>query len=192
MSLKQTEAALRKFAKGVVRSARQNLTKQKQNDSKGLYNSIDYKIEVGPNSFSLKFFMNQYGLFQDRGVDGTVKKYRLATKLPNLSREFKQKFSYKSSSNLLGLEAKTGLFGKWAKRKGIRLRNKKGQYVSFKQAGFMIAHNKKRVGIKPSLFFTRPFLRLFDNLPDELVEAYGLDVMDFLEFNLGEILNNES
>lgn len=190
-SLKHTEVALRNFAKSVIKSARQNLTKQKQNVSKDLYDSLDYRLNVSPNSFELKFFMETYGLFQDRGVSGTKEKYKLVGELPFLKREFAQRFSYKSTSNLIGLEAKTGLFGKWAKAKGVRLRNKKGQYVTYKQAGFMIAQNKKRVGIKPTLFFTRPFLKLFDRLDDKLVEAYSLDVMDFLEFNLGEILNNK-
>ena len=39
-------------------------------------------------------------------------------------------------------------------------------------------------GIKPSLFFTKPFEKAFERLPDELVEAYGLDVEQFLKYTI--------
>ena len=32
------------------------------------------------------------------------------------------------------------------------------------------------------LFFTRPFIKAFDNLPDDIVEAYGLDLEQFIKF----------
>ena len=36
-------------------------------------------------------------------------------------------------------------------------------------------------GIKPSLFFTKPFEAAFKKLPDELVEKYGLDMEELFE-----------
>jgi len=32
--------------------------------------------------------------------------------------------------------------------------------------------------LKPSLFFTKPFDKAFDRLPDEIVEAYGIDIVN--------------
>jgi hypothetical protein len=49
---------------------------------------------------------------------------------------------------------------------------------------YIISNSIFEKGIKPSLFFTKPFEKAFKNLPNELVEAYGLDVEDFLAFTL--------
>ena len=38
-------------------------------------------------------------------------------------------------------------------------------------------------GIKPSKFMTKALEKEFKTLPDELIEAYGLDIDDFLDFN---------
>ena len=37
-------------------------------------------------------------------------------------------------------------------------------------------------GIKPTEFYSKPFEKEFQKLPQELVEAYALDVEQFLEF----------
>ena len=50
----------------------------------------------------------------------------------------------------------------------------------------MIASNIYNRGLKPSLFFTKPFEQGFKKLPDELLEAYGLDVEEFLQFTLNK------
>jgi hypothetical protein len=41
-------------------------------------------------------------------------------------------------------------------------------------------------GIKPSLFFTKPFEAAFRKLPDELIQAYGLDVEEFLQYTINK------
>lgn len=174
MDLKETKESLNKFAKYVVQQSRSNLTKNKKNYSKELYNSLGSEIDVGANSFSLDFVMEKYGIFQDRGVKGTESGRSL------------DNFRYKQSSNLKGFEAATGTFAKWAKFRNIRLRNAKGQFAkgNYKSIGFIIANSIKKKGIKPSLFFTKPFEKAFHNLPNELVEAYGLDVEQFLQYTI--------
>lgn len=173
MNLKETNNALNKFAKYVIQQSRTNLTKGNKNYKKDLYESLKSDINVSPNSFSLSFIMNEYGIYQDKGVSGTEEKY-------------KTKFSYKSTSNLTGFEAKTGTFAKWAKFRGFRLRNKKGQFSKgdYKTIGFILANSIKKKGIKPSLFFTKPFERAFNNLPDELITAFGLDLDNFIDFTI--------
>ena len=117
MQLKETQTALRAFGKYVVQQARTNLTKGKKNVSKELYDSIGYTIEEVSQGFRLYFEMEDYGMFQDRGVKGV----RGGKSLSN--------FSYKQSSNLVGLESKTGTFGKWASAKRIQFRDKKGRFL---------------------------------------------------------------
>ena len=74
----------------------------------------------------------------------------------------------------------------WAKFRNIRLRDDKGRFTkgNYQTIGFLIARKIYREGIKPSLFFTKPFEQAFNKLPEELVDKYGLDVEDFLAFTL--------
>ena len=147
---------------------RTNLTKGKKNVSKELYNSIEYNLEEVSKGFRLFFEMEDYGMFQDRGVKGV----RGGKSLSN--------FSYKQSSNLVGLESATGTFRKWASAKRIQFRDKKGRFLSYKQTGFALATIVKNYGIKPSLFFTTPFEKAFTNLPKDLQEQFAVDLENLI------------
>ena len=76
----------------------------------------------------------------------------------------------------------------WAKAKGLKLRDSKGRFQKggYTTLGFLIARSIQKKGLKPSLFFTKPFEQGFKKLPDELLEAYGLDVEEFLQFTLNK------
>ena len=163
--LNNVKDSLNKFAKYVVQQSRTNLTKGKKNVSKSLYNSIDYDLTVSPNSFSLSFIMDEYGMYQDKGVSGTQKKYNTPFKYTNKMPPIKP-------------------LADWAKFKNIRLRNAKGQFAkgNYKTIGFLISRSIYRKGIKPSLFFTKPFERSFKNLPDEVVKAFALEIENLLDF----------
>ena len=120
MQLKETQIALRAFGKYVVQQARTNLTKGgkygTKNVSKELYDSLGFTLEEVGAGFRLFFEMEDYGMFQDRGVKGV----RGGKSLSN--------FSYKQSSNLVGLESATGTFSKWASAKRVQFRDKKGRF----------------------------------------------------------------
>jgi hypothetical protein len=163
--LTNVEESLNKFAKYVVQQSRSNLTKNKKNVSKSLYDSIEYDLNVSPNSFSLSFIMDEYGMFQDKGVSGKKKKYNTPFRYTNKMPPIKP-------------------LADWAKFKNIRLRNEKGQYEkgNYKTIGFLIARSIFNKGIKPSLFFTKPFEKAFERLPDELIKSFGLDLDDLLDF----------
>ena len=163
--LKDVQQSLNAFGKYVVQQSRSNLTKNKKNASKSLYDSIEYDLKVMPNSFSLSFIMDEYGMYQDKGVSGTERKYNTP-------------FSYRNKMPPIKPLAD------WAKFKNIRLRNEKGQYSkgNYQTIGFLISRSIFRKGIKPSLFFTKPFEKAFDRLPNEVVEAFALDMENLLEF----------
>ncbi len=167
--LENVQAELNAFAKYVISQSRANLTRGKKNDTKELWDSLKYDLNVSKNSFGLEFLMEEYGIYQDRGVKGT----RKGKSLDN--------FSYKQSSNVVGFEHKTQTFAKWAKRRGIQFRNRKGRFVSHKQTGFMLAQIIKKNGIKPSMFFTKPFNKAFKNLDKDIVSAFRLDVERFIK-----------
>ena len=86
MQLENTRKALEDFKKYVIKQSRSNLTKTKKNASKELYNSIDGNIKVMKNSIYMDFVMEEYGLYQDKGVSGVRKKYdtpyKYTTKMP--------------------------------------------------------------------------------------------------------------
>jgi hypothetical protein len=109
MTLKETNKALNNFAKYVIQQSRTNLTKGKKNVTSDLYGSLGYDLKTHPNSFSLEFYMLDYGEFQDKGVSGTKRKYNTI---------------YNTQTKRPPAE----VFSKWAKAKGIRLRDEKGRF----------------------------------------------------------------
>ena len=167
MLKKETEKYLNDFAKYVIQQSRSNLTKGNKNVNKNLYNSLDKEIEVGANSFRLAFLMEDYGKFQDKGVSGTERKYNTP-------------FSYKSKRPPLKP------ITDWVKSRRFQFKQKDGKFMSYQSTAFLVRNSIFKKGIKPSLFFTRPFEKAFERLPDELVEAYGLDVEQFLEYTINK------
>jgi hypothetical protein len=121
--LKNVQQELNRFAKYVITQSKANLTRGKKNSSKTLYNSLDYDLNVSPNSFSMSFLMEDYGVFQDKGVSGIKKKYntpyRYTNKMPPPSK-----------------------MDKWIVRKGLKgVRGKDGKFISRKSLQFMIARS---------------------------------------------------
>ena len=153
---------LNRFAKYVISQSRANLTRGKKNSSKDLYNSLDSEVKVSKNSFELSFLMEDYGVFQDKGVSGVKKKYDTP-------------YSYKSKM------PPPSKMDKWIVKKGIAPRDKSGKFISRKSLQFIIARSIFNNGIKPSLFFTKPFEKAFKGLNKDLVEAYKLDVEQLMK-----------
>ena len=160
--LENVQKELNRFAKYVVTQSRSNLTRQKKNASKQLWQSIDYNLKVSKNSFQLEFLMEDYGIFQDKGVSGIEKKYNTPYKYTN-------KMPPPSKMD------------KWIVKRNLKgVRGKDGKFISRKSLQFMIARSIYKKGIKPSLFFTKPFEKAFKNINEDLIEAYKLDVEKLL------------
>ena len=153
------QEVLDRFVKHVVSQAKKNLTTTNKNASKKLYNSIKGEAKAFPNSIGIYFEMEEYGFYQDKGVSG-------------VKRKFNTPFSYKSKI------PPPKAFDKWTIRRGIAPRGAGGKFQSRKGLNFAIARSIFEKGIKPSLFFTKPFEAAFKNLPDDLIEGYGLEVED--------------
>lgn len=167
MRLTKTQEALEAFKSFVIQQARTRLTKGRKNVSKGLYDSLKGYVKEMPNSILVEFEMDEYGVYQDKGVSGTQKKYNTP-------------FSYKSKMPPIKPLAD------WAKARNIRLRDEQGKFKkgNYNTIGYLIARSIYRKGIKPSLFFTKPFEQAFEKLPNELVEKFGLDIEGFLAYTL--------
>jgi len=156
MENNEQQIILEHFRDYVIQQARSNLSRLKKNSSKKLYDSIKGEIKAMPNSLRLYFDMADYGFYQDKGVSGTKVKYDTP-------------FSYTNKM------PPPKAFDKWIVKKGIAPRNKAGKFQTRKGLQFAIARSIFTKGIKPSLFFTKPFEKAFSKLPDEMVEAYGLE-----------------
>jgi hypothetical protein len=153
------QEVLDRFVKHVVSQAKKNLTTTNKNASKKLYNSIKGEAKAFPNSIGIYFDMEEYGFYQDKGVSG-------------VKRKFNTPFSYKSKM------PPPKAFDKWTIRRGIAPRGAGGKFQTRKGLNFAIARSIFEKGIKPSLFFTKPFEAAFKNLPDDLITSYGLEVED--------------
>jgi hypothetical protein len=61
------------------------------------------------------------------------------------------------------------------KEKKIQFKDRKtGRFLSYQSTAYLIARSIYQKGIKPSLFFTKPFVAAFKRLPDELIKAYSI------------------
>ena len=160
---KALQEELNKFAKYVIQQSRSNLSKSNKNVSKELYNSLGYNVEVTAKGAELGFSMEQYGEFQDKGVRGKSS----SAKAPN------SPFRFGSGTGKKG--GLTNSIDKWVRRRGIQFKDRKsGRFLSYQSTAFLISRSIYQKGIKPSLFFTKPFVAAFKRLPDELIEAYSI------------------
>jgi hypothetical protein len=157
MQQSELQLELNKFRDYVISQAKANLTRGGKNVSKRLYNSIKGNVKANPNSFEMDFSMDEYGIYQDKGVSGIKKKYNT---------------DYKYTNKMPPAKA----FDKWVVRKGLAPRDK-GKFQSRKSLSFAIARSVYYNGIKPSLFFTKPFEKAIKRLPNDLVEAFGIDAI---------------
>ena len=153
---------LNKFAKYVIQQSRSNLSKSDKNDTKALYNSLGYDIELTTKGAELGFSMEQYGEF-DKGVRGKSS----SAKAPN------SPFKFGSGTGRKG--GLTEAMQSYVKRRRIQFKDRKtGRFLSYQSTAFLIARSIYQKGIKPSLFFTKPFVAAFKRLPDDLIEAYSI------------------
>jgi len=119
--------------------------------------------------------MEDYGTFIDKGVKG-VSSSAKAPKSP-----------YKFGTGTGKKGGLTSGIDKWVTRKRIQFREKegkgvKGQFLSYKQTAFLIRRAIWHKGLETTNFFSKPFENAFKKLPDDIIEKFGLDLDDFLDF----------
>jgi hypothetical protein len=169
----ETNKVLTKFSKYVVSQSRANLTRKDKNVKGNLYKSIKGETFTGKNSIGLYFEMEDYGAYQDSGVKGKSSGNSLST--------FKQGgFRFGSGTGKEG--GLTEGINQWVKDRRFQFKdNESGRFLSYEQTAFLITRSIYQKGIEASRFFSKPFEVGFERLPEELVEAYGLDVEKLLK-----------
>ena len=171
----ETLKVLNHFGERVVIDSKKNLKKRNKVVSGKLINSIDADVKVHKNSFSLSFNMEDYWEFIDYGVKGVGGKKADGSTWKK-KRVTNSKFKYKKKKPpIIALNG-------WTIRKGIAPRDSKGKFTKRRGLLFAISTSIFRTGLETTHFFTKPFQKEYKKLPEELIEAYALDVDDFLEF----------
>ena len=171
------KASLEEFRDLVIADAKENLARpqgkyNKPIDASGkLSKSIKPEPVVVYPSGALEFIikMENYGAFIDQGVSGVEKKYDTP-------------YSYKSKGGKNGLKGMPppSKLDKWIVRRKIAMRDENGKFLPRKSIQFAIAVGVFKNGIKPSMFFTKPFQKHYKMLPELLAEAYGLDAAELV------------
>jgi len=160
--------ALEKYAKYVIQQARSNLSK----DGKGkgtLYQSLSYRIKGS----KISFLAENYGVFVDQGVKGNDPS-RVS---PNAKIKGQQapnsKYRFGSGKSNRTFKEFVNAMSKWAKQKNIRFRDEKGKFKAgnYKSLGYVIASNIYNRGLKPTMFFTKPFEKGIDKFSDEMIQG---------------------
>mgnify|MGYP003114568226 CR=1 FL=1 len=173
MKTENLERYLNSFGKYIVQQSRTNLTKGKKNVNKSLYNSINFKVNTDANGFSVKFYMNSYGTFVDKGVSGNeqTQSYKDYT-----GKETSSPYKYKSK------QPPSNIIEKWIKKRGIKARDAKGRFtpITQKSLAFLIARSIKAKGIKSTSFFQRPMQLGLKKFAPDLLKAIKEDVLNEL------------
>jgi hypothetical protein len=170
MKQSEVQKELDRFSKSVIKEARKNLTTLKKNHTKGLWESLKGNVKSMPNSLSIDFEMNLYGQFQDKGVKGvggvreTTSKFKSTN---NKGKMWKQNAPQSEFKFKIGKKPSVKHFMQWSASKGLN--------------PYAVRDTVYHQGIKPSLFFTKPFEAAFKRLPDELIEKFGLDAMNLFK-----------
>ena len=163
------EEALEKYAKYVIQQSRSNLTKAKKGGGK-LYNSLEYQIDAP----RVKFLSEDYGIFVDQGVMGNDP----SKVSPNAKIKGQQapdsEYRFGSGKSPKTFKDFVNKMSIWAQAKNVRFRDQKGRFAkgNYKSLGYVIASNIYNRGIRPTMFFTKPFERGIELYGDDIVAAY--------------------
>tara|TARA_R100000781_G_scaffold77227_1_gene47862 strand:+ start:55 stop:597 length:543 start_codon:yes stop_codon:yes gene_type:complete len=174
MNIPSLERYLNSFGKQIVKQAKENLSKA---DKKGaLENSIDFFVIKKGGSITVRFKMNSYGAFVDKGVSGTDKK-----------RSYKD-YKGKTKSSPFKYKAKgppIDILSKWVKRKGIKGHGMKkgrskntGQYIS--GLAIYISRKIKVRGIQGISFFQKPLMLGMKQFSSKFGKAIADDIVNSL------------
>ena len=184
ISFDEMDEATVEFAKKVVRQSKGRLTRGGTNATRELYNSIGFRWDA--NKKLLQFVMSQHGAFIDRGVEGSGRGNWKSSKTPARALRDSKGVVFKYRRGGPGKKFHRE-FVEWLMVKGIRLRNKKGQYLDRDTAAFLVRRNVGRFGIKPRKFFTDSFNGLYPKYVKNLPKTVGPDVQAMVTEMLTEL-----
>ena len=121
----------------------------------------------------MNFKAKDYAKFVDKGVKGSSGKAH--PKKGMLAQDSDYSYGNKMPP--------TKILDKWVVKKGLKAaRDKEGKFIKRKSLVFAIAKSIQLYGIESSKFFTSPFNKHYNKLPQDVINAYAKDVGDFMKF----------
>lgn len=177
LKLEKVNKTIQMFRDYVIKEAKDNLKRTGHNNTSSLANSIKGEVLTEDNFTVVGFQMNDYGTFVDLGVKGKTS----SNKAPDSP--------YKFGS---GTGRKGGLtkgINQWVRQKGFQFRDRKsGRFLSYDSTAYLITRSIFNKGIKPSLFFTKPFEAGYKKYIDiDLIKSFGQDIDTIIDYNLKDI-----
>jgi len=183
---KTVEDIFLKYRADLIQDLRESLINVNRDQPGDLLQSIDGSVEVEANNISFEIRMNDYWVFVDEGVDGTVTsqgsqyKYKKAGKRIPLD-AMKKFIAARGLSPAMSISRqrkveKIAGKGKLSKKikKAVKQINKKNALDSF---AFAIGANIKKRGLRPTHFFTNVINEsLKGKLTKEISEALKKDI----------------
>lgn len=160
--MKSIKNYLKSVGKQSIKMAKNNLKTRGLGGSK-LDSTMSYKIVEKNGSFTLEFYMNDYGRFLNDGVAGNNKKPKYYID----ENGKKRKTSYKYTDKAPPVK----VFESWIKSKGIKGRDKKsGRFIKRKSLAFAMAKSRQIKGYNGLSFFTKPLSIQLKKVPMNLLE----------------------
>jgi|TARA_R110002167_G_scaffold119381_1_gene296624 hypothetical protein len=179
-NVKHLEKSLTKFGSKVIKEGRRILNqKKKRTQDNTLFNDYHYKMKSSSSTITFGFEFGgaeDYWEFVDQGVIGTggAKKGRTAKGEQSarggtgVARGAGSPFKFKYDNPKGDLvKAIRG----WIKNKPVSLGD-----MNITGLAFAIGYSIKRRGLERTMFYSNPVNKALKKLPDELTEAFRLDV----------------
>ena len=158
--LTETKKVLSFFGASVIAQAKAKAPR----DTGKLADSLTFEVVEGKDQIGVNFDSSvNYAQFQDQGVKGA----KSSAKAPN------SPFQFGSGSGGGGLR---GGIDKWVIRKGLEgVRDDAGRFIGRKGLVYVIARSIYNTGLRPTLFFTKPFETERKKLTSKPEQALGKD-----------------
>lgn len=177
--LRELDKALNRQGKRLVKEVRRSIKKKKMVVSGSLYESVRYELEeIDEGEFVMRFYMFDYGYYQDEGVKGANPSAVMITQKDGTKKRGKQKAPrsrFKFGSGM----GKGSLFkalDKWIVGRGIAPRTASGRFMSRKALKYAMTKSIYYQGLEPREFFTPVYEKWERRLPSILSDALAKDV----------------
>ena len=175
LETKAIEEVLTRFGSNLIKQARANLNKKGKKAKGTLFNEMSYELEKTSNGVKFKMDFGSaedYWIFVDQGVQG-------AGGFKGSGKKRGQGSPFKFGRKQPPLRA----IMPWISIKGIKGRDKKGRFIKKESLAFLIARSIKQKGLERTLFISKPYEEMLEDLKDELAEAVALDLDNSLEID---------
>ena len=174
MKLDALKRYLNSFGKQVVNQAKENLASADKGGA--LEKSISFFVTAQKGLVTIKFKMDSYGKFVDKGVSGTEKERSFKD---YKGKTLRSPFGYKKSKG--HSQPPTKALDKWIVKKGIAPRDKEGKFMSRKSIKFLIARSIGKKGIQGISFFQKPLMLGMQQFSGKFLEGIKEDIIDGLK-----------